>query len=95
MYLAGVLILTIFTQVEPGKWVFQPAYTHLLDSVNRGRLRTQEKEIAFGDIVDYSSLKRNYPFLARLLFDDLRCGGALIADRCILCNKSYSRSSIE
>ena len=59
-------------------------------SVNKGRVRIRPKEIAYGDIVDYSSLKRNYPFMSRLLFDDLRCGGALISDRCILRNTSYS-----
>ena len=90
MYLVVVVIFTIFSEVEPGKWVFPSPSTHLLEPVNRGRLRTGPKEIAYGDIVDYSSLKRNYPFMSRLLFDDLRCGGALISDRCILRNTSYS-----
>merc|ERR1712151_7338 len=54
------------------------------EAVNTGRNIGQIRgEIAYGDVVDYSSMKRNYPFMARLIMDDLRCGGALIADRFI------------
>merc|ERR1712106_698448 len=52
-----------------------------VQSVNKGRLRIRPKEIAYGDIVDYSSMKRNYPFMSRIILDDLKCGGALISDR--------------
>jgi len=66
MLLVQVVILSLCTGV------------HL---VNRGRLKTREKEIAYGDIVDYSSMKRNYPFMSRIILDDLKCGGALISNR--------------
>ena len=50
--------------------------------VNTGRnTHIRRQEIAFGEVVDYSSMRRNYPFMARLILDDLRCGGALISDR--------------
>ena len=69
MLLVEVVILDLFTGV------------HL---VNKGRLKTRRKEITYGDIVDYSSMKRNYPFMSRIILDDLKCGGALISDRCYI-----------
>ena len=38
-------------------------------------------EVAYGTIVDYSLMKRSYPFMARLIIDSERCGGVVIADR--------------
>ena len=49
-------------------------------SVNTGR-KELDIEIAYGDTVDYSVIKRSYPFMARLILDSGRCGGALISDR--------------
>ena len=58
------------------------AFSH---GVNTGRnTRRRKQEIAWGEVVDYSSMRRNYPFMARLILDDLRCGGALISDRYIV-----------
>ena len=51
-------------------------------AVNTGR--QSQKEIAYGTIVDYSLMKISYPFMARLIIDGERCGGAVIADRYIL-----------
>ena len=50
--------------------------------VNTGRRTTGKRpEIAYGTLVDYPSIKRSYPYIARLNLDGYRCGGALIADR--------------
>ena len=54
---------------------------HLSYSVNTGRVGDLRREIAFGEVVDYAITKLNYPFMSRLIFDDLKCGGALISDR--------------
>ena len=87
MYLVPVIVLALFTEVElVNKGRLRGVFTGDLPVWGRRKLKTQRKEIAYGDIVDYSSLKRNYPFISRLLFDDLRCGGALISDRYLLRN---------
>ena len=48
-------------------------------AVNTGKPRP--REIAYGTTVDYSLMKISYPFMARLIIDGERCGGAVIADR--------------
>ena len=49
-------------------------------AVNTGR-RPRPREIAYGTTVDYSLMKISYPFMARLIMDGEKCGGAVIADR--------------
>ena len=51
------------------------------NSINTGRNVTNI-EIAYGDLVDFSTIKGSYSFMARLIMDGGRCGGALISDRC-------------
>ena len=53
-------------------------------AVNTGRSR--HREIAYGTTVDYSLMKIFYPFMARLIIEGERCGGAVIADRYTLGN---------
>jgi len=43
----------------------------------------QPTEIAYGKQVDYAQTKRHYPFMARLVMDSDKCGGAVIAPRFI------------
>ena len=65
--LATILILNVFN------------FSEMVNT--RRKKEGGRREIAFGEVVDYSSMKRNYPFMVRVIMDDLRCGGALIADR--------------
>ena len=58
-------------------------------AVNKGRSRP--REIAYGKTVDYSLMKISYPFMARLIIDGEKCGGAVIADRYTLKMKGQSR----
>ena len=51
----------------------------LVSAINKGTPRY--REIAYGTTVDYELMKRNYPFMARLIIDGQRCGGAVIGDR--------------
>ena len=44
------------------------------------------RAIAYGTTVDYSLMKIFYPFMARLIIEGERCGGAVIADRYTLGN---------
>ena len=48
-------------------------------AVNTGKPRP--REIAYGTTVDYSLMKIRYSFMARLISDGERCGGAVIAER--------------
>ena len=50
-----------------------------VNAVNKGLIKSTE--IAYGTTVDYSSMKVSYPFMARLVNDGEKCGGAVIASR--------------
>ena len=57
-------------------------FVGLGSSVNTRR-NGSSREIANGVVVDYSTFKSSYSFMARLVMDAaFRCGGALISDRC-------------
>ena len=62
-------------------WVFCVMFG-LRATVNTGwRRGDSSPEIAFGQVVDYAAIKGSYSFMARLVFDGQRCGGAVIAER--------------
>ena len=53
-------------------------------SVNNRR-KGPRREISNGVLVDYTTFKRSYSFMARFVMDAaFRCGGAIISDRCYL-----------
>ena len=40
------------------------------------------REIANGAVVDYATMRRSYPFMARLVLDGaFRCGGSVVAEK--------------
>ena len=50
-----------------------------VNAVNKGLIKS--REIAYGTTVDYSLMKISYPFMARLVLDGEKCGGAVIASK--------------
>ena len=53
---------------------------HICDKVKKKVCCKTIAEIGYGSVVDYASAKSSYPFMARIIMDGRKCGGALISD---------------
>merc|ERR1712098_631259 len=74
-------LVCIVTMTTPITTVLLLLLFCVVTALNKGR--RNRKEIAYGRTVDYEHFKNSYAFMARLIIDGFRCGGAVIAPRFI------------